>query len=337
MDPVNIGQPPQGEGHPLRFNPALATFAAQQQHPIPGPSIPLRQPHAEQQVGNGIAREATLKKRVVELECKLRESEHLPMFKHMVESKMAVMMSRPPGQEGARPSGYPITEEDADFLFEEARFLPRPQMEILKESLVARLVEVRRTMQYYTGLLESELLAQQEFRPITQDEIDVRKEHIANKFATARQDIFRKYQSYLKNLKTIDASNKPRRNSLSTRANNTLRLWLFTNFLNPYPTEEEKATLCEQTGLTMTQINNWFINARVRLWKPTIDALHTRPPLAPGAVSHLLGGGGRDMPAGPGQHAQQQQQQQYGDDAWFMNTPAVFDLFGEQPQLPHNA
>eukprot|EP00180_Rhodochaete_pulchella_P001486 Plantae.Rhodophyta-Rhodochaete_pulchella.ctg23042.p1 GENE.Plantae.Rhodophyta-Rhodochaete_pulchella.ctg23042~~Plantae.Rhodophyta-Rhodochaete_pulchella.ctg23042.p1 ORF type:complete len:218 (+),score=33.06 Plantae.Rhodophyta-Rhodochaete_pulchella.ctg23042:28-654(+) len=205
-------------------------------------------------------------------------------------------------------------------------------MELLKKSLLERLQEVRREMHCYTAVLEQELRAQQEFRPITQDEIDLRKEHIANKFAAARQDIFRKYQSYLKNLKTIDSSNKPRRNSLSTHANNVLRLWLFSNFLNPYPTEEEKKSLCQETGLTLTQINNWFINARVRLWKPTIDALHTRPPMAPGTISHMLGQSNQHESVNAAAPQPHRNPQHTGEDAtWFMNTPAVFDLFGEQP------
>lgn len=34
----------------------------------------------------------------------------------------------------------------------------------------------------------------------------------------------------------------------------------------PYPSEDEKKSLEEQTGLTATQINNWFINQRKRHW-----------------------------------------------------------------------
>ncbi|KAB2042911.1 hypothetical protein ES319_D02G250400v1 [Gossypium barbadense] len=49
-----------------------------------------------------------------------------------------------------------------------------------------------------------------------------------------------------------------------------LRAWLFEHFLHPYPKDSEKIMLARQTGLTRSQVSNWFINARVRLWKPMI-------------------------------------------------------------------
>ncbi|KAF5758289.1 putative transcription factor Homeodomain-TALE-BEL family [Helianthus annuus] len=53
-----------------------------------------------------------------------------------------------------------------------------------------------------------------------------------------------------------------------------LRAWLFEHFLNPYPKDSEKRMLAKQTGLTRSQIANWFINARVRLWKPMIEDIY---------------------------------------------------------------
>ncbi|GLU04499.1 hypothetical protein SLE2022_216420 [Rubroshorea leprosula] len=53
-----------------------------------------------------------------------------------------------------------------------------------------------------------------------------------------------------------------------------LRAWLFEHFLHPYPKDSEKIMLAKQTGLTRNQVANWFINARVRLWKPMIEDMH---------------------------------------------------------------
>ncbi|GMN35619.1 hypothetical protein TIFTF001_005413 [Ficus carica] len=53
-----------------------------------------------------------------------------------------------------------------------------------------------------------------------------------------------------------------------------LRAWLFEHFLHPYPKESEKAMLAKQTGLTTKQVANWFINARVRLWKPMVEEMY---------------------------------------------------------------
>ncbi|CAO2835659.1 unnamed protein product [Amaranthus hypochondriacus] len=53
-----------------------------------------------------------------------------------------------------------------------------------------------------------------------------------------------------------------------------LRAWLFEHFLHPYPNDSEKLSLASQTGLTKNQVSNWFINARVRLWKPMIEEMY---------------------------------------------------------------
>ncbi|KRX77657.1 Homeobox protein Meis2 [Trichinella sp. T6] len=72
-------------------------------------------------------------------------------------------------------------------------------------------------------------------------------------------------------------------------ATNIMRAWLFqhltctveiSNYTNdlsrpfafhPYPSEEQKKQLAQDTGLTILQVNNWFINARRRIVQPMID------------------------------------------------------------------
>lgn len=44
-----------------------------------------------------------------------------------------------------------------------------------------------------------------------------------------------------------------------------LKHWLQNNLGHPYPDEDQKLKLSQQTGLCLTQINNWFINARRRI------------------------------------------------------------------------
>ncbi|GMI87185.1 hypothetical protein HRI_002387800 [Hibiscus trionum] len=53
-----------------------------------------------------------------------------------------------------------------------------------------------------------------------------------------------------------------------------LKTWLFEHFLHPYPSDSDKLMLARQTGLSRTQVSNWFINARVRLWKPMVEEVH---------------------------------------------------------------
>uniref|UniRef100_A0ACD6A4P3 Uncharacterized protein n=2 Tax=Avena sativa TaxID=4498 RepID=A0ACD6A4P3_AVESA len=66
---------------------------------------------------------------------------------------------------------------------------------------------------------------------------------------------------------------RPQR-GLPERSVSILRSWLFEHFLHPYPSDADKHLLARQTGLSRNQVSNWFINARVRLWKPMIEEMY---------------------------------------------------------------
>ncbi|KAK4791797.1 hypothetical protein SAY86_032210 [Trapa natans] len=66
---------------------------------------------------------------------------------------------------------------------------------------------------------------------------------------------------------------RPQR-GLPERSINILRAWLFEHFLHPYPSDADKHLLARQTGLSRNQVSNWFINARVRLWKPMVEEMY---------------------------------------------------------------
>ncbi|KAL2863998.1 uncharacterized protein BJX67DRAFT_374170 [Aspergillus lucknowensis] len=51
---------------------------------------------------------------------------------------------------------------------------------------------------------------------------------------------------------------------MSRAAVNVLKQWFDQHADVPYPTKQEKLSLAEKTGLTLTQISNWFANARRR-------------------------------------------------------------------------
>lgn len=58
------------------------------------------------------------------------------------------------------------------------------------------------------------------------------------------------------------------------KAVSVLRTWLFEHFLHPYPSDSDKQMLAQKTGLSRSQVSNWFTNARVRLWKPMVEEMH---------------------------------------------------------------
>lgn len=67
------------------------------------------------------------------------------------------------------------------------------------------------------------------------------------------------------------SKNHKKRGTFPKLATNVMRNWLFQHLSHPYPSEEQKKDLADQTGLTMAQVNNWFINARRRIVQPMID------------------------------------------------------------------
>ncbi|KAI8334611.1 homeobox KN domain-containing protein [Chlamydoabsidia padenii] len=65
-------------------------------------------------------------------------------------------------------------------------------------------------------------------------------------------------------LSTFSSIDKRRRGNLPKPVTAILKRWLLEHCRNPYPTEEEKLQLKDETQLTLNQISNWFINARRR-------------------------------------------------------------------------
>uniref|UniRef100_A0A804LCN5 Homeobox protein knotted-1-like 3 n=1 Tax=Zea mays TaxID=4577 RepID=A0A804LCN5_MAIZE len=59
---------------------------------------------------------------------------------------------------------------------------------------------------------------------------------------------------------------KRRAGKLPGDTTSILKQWWQEHSKWPYPTEDDKAKLVEETGLQLKQINNWFINQRKRNW-----------------------------------------------------------------------
>ncbi|XP_021276064.1 homeobox protein knotted-1-like 2 [Herrania umbratica] len=60
---------------------------------------------------------------------------------------------------------------------------------------------------------------------------------------------------------------KRRAGKLPGDTTSLLKAWWQSHSKWPYPTEEDKARLVQETGLQLKQINNWFINQRKRNWQ----------------------------------------------------------------------
>uniref|UniRef100_A0ACD5TTA7 Uncharacterized protein n=4 Tax=Avena sativa TaxID=4498 RepID=A0ACD5TTA7_AVESA len=100
---------------------------------------------------------------------------------------------------------------------------------------------------------------------------------------------------------------RPQR-GLPERAVTILRAWLFEHFLHPYPSDVDKHILARQTGLSRSQVSNWFINARVRLWKPMVEEMYVEEMKEDDGGSGQAGGPNPN-PSSGSSHASDGQQQ----------------------------
>ncbi|WJX29390.1 Homeobox protein knotted-1-like 4, variant 2 [Trifolium repens] len=78
---------------------------------------------------------------------------------------------------------------------------------------------------------------------------------------------------------------KRRAGKLPGDTTSLLKAWWQSHSKWPYPTEEDKARLVQETGLQLKQINNWFINQRKRNW-------HTNPSSSTGSKTKRKSGAG---------------------------------------------
>ncbi|CAM9182259.1 unnamed protein product [Chrysoparadoxa australica] len=54
------------------------------------------------------------------------------------------------------------------------------------------------------------------------------------------------------------------RHRLTEESKRILETWLYDHWQDPYPAEDEKKMLARSCEITLTQVNNWFMNARGR-------------------------------------------------------------------------
>ncbi|KAJ5090233.1 Homeodomain [Penicillium argentinense] len=63
---------------------------------------------------------------------------------------------------------------------------------------------------------------------------------------------------------SVDPRTRRRRGNLPKPVTDILRAWFHEHLDHPYPSEEDKQMFMTRTGLSISQISNWFINARRR-------------------------------------------------------------------------
>ncbi|GAV79647.1 ELK domain-containing protein/KNOX1 domain-containing protein/KNOX2 domain-containing protein/Homeobox_KN domain-containing protein [Cephalotus follicularis] len=80
---------------------------------------------------------------------------------------------------------------------------------------------------------------------------------------------------------------KRRAGKLPGDTTTVLKNWWQQHSKWPYPTEDDKAKLVEETGLQLKQINNWFINQRKRNWHSHSQSMTSLKSKRKSEVTHM--------------------------------------------------
>ena len=76
------------------------------------------------------------------------------------------------------------------------------------------------------------------------------------------------------NTNSSSSNSKAKSASLPSVTVEYLKAWMMSaeHIAHPYPTEQEKVEIMNDTGIELKQLTNWFVNNRKRYWKPRVEA-----------------------------------------------------------------
>ncbi|KAA8493350.1 BEL1-like homeodomain protein 8 [Porphyridium purpureum] len=188
---------------------------------------------------------------------------------------------------------FPERDDDIIARIEEKAKLQSPQEDTLglfqkmygdelMNSLIERLQMMRQRCELLSAGVVEELLLQSKFRLVTPEEILERRARIVQLFLDARNRLVENVLEYANAARAWNVQSIVSGDNTEIDVNFVLRMWFFDNILKPYPTRSEKRRLAQQTGLSTVQVSHWFINMRMRFWKPLVQVF------CPGRLTHLL-------------------------------------------------
>jgi hypothetical protein len=156
--------------------------------------------------------------------------------------------------------------EDEDTKYDE--FLR--QLESIKGRYDENIENLDRACNEFCNRLFGLLQAQSQLRPITDQEARFKVFGIQQKFDFVKGQLRQNACNEIIALEKRSFGKKKRR-ALPKEASKVLAHWFFEHLHDPYPSEEEKNHLAAEAGLTITQVNHWFGNKRIRYKKRCLE------------------------------------------------------------------
>merc|ERR1719341_2141078 len=140
------------------------------------------------------------------------------------------------------------------------------------------------------------LREQSRTRPITPKEIERMVQIIHRKFNSIQVQLKQSTCEAVMILRSRFLDARRKRRNFSKQASEILNEYFYSHLSNPYPTEEAKEELARKCGITVSQINNWFGNKRIRYKKNITKAQEEANMYAAKAAAAAVTPGGSPGP-----------------------------------------
>merc|ERR1712121_471124 len=126
--------------------------------------------------------------------------------------------------------------------------------------------------QEFTTHVMNLLREQSRTRPITPKEIERMVQRIHRKFNSIQIQLKQSTCEAVMILRSRFLDARRKRRNFSKQASEILNEYFYSHLSNPYPSEEAKEELARKCSITVSQINNWFGNKRIRYKKNIVKA-----------------------------------------------------------------
>jgi len=121
--------------------------------------------------------------------------------------------------------------------------------------------------QEFTTHVMNLLREQSRTRPISPKEIEKMMKIIQKKFRVIEMQLKQSSCEAVMLLKSRFLDSRRNRRNHTKKSSEILNEYFYANLSNPYPSEEMKEELARKCGITLSQVNNWFGNKRIRYKK----------------------------------------------------------------------
>merc|ERR1719385_139028 len=111
------------------------------------------------------------------------------------------------------------------------------------------------------------LKEQSRMRPVTRKEIDKMVSIIGKKFNSIQLQLKQSTCEAVMILRSRFLDARRKRRNFSKNASEILNEYFYSHLANPYPSEEAKEELAKKCNISVSQVNNWFGNKRIRYKK----------------------------------------------------------------------